>query len=62
MIYWNATMEQLSEELLMFEQKVVKEEEIITQDWEESSNHHNSSNIGSRKVQPMSMDKQCQKV
>ena len=52
----------MGEELLMFEQKVVKEEEIITQDWEESLNHHNSSNIGSRKVQPMSMDKQCQKL
>jgi len=52
----------MGEELLMFKQKEVKEEEIITQDCEESSNQHNSSNIGSRKVQPMSMDKQCQSV
>ena len=52
----------MGEELSMFEQKVVKKEEIITQDWEESLNHHNSSNIGSRKVKPMSMDKQCQKL
>ena len=52
----------MGEELLMFEQKVVKEEEIIMQDWEESLNHHNSSNIGSRKFQPMSMDKQYQSI